>query len=143
MELFNFFFFVHLNLCLWCLICCFANTTTAQSATKRHRRHIFQVKGKERSHDRLNDHEEKIDYNTVHIIFSTDCMPYQDWQSLVLFHSAQRVGHRGSITRIACGCNQKKQKELILLYNQLFSKLPFKIFFAPNFSIDAKKRECK
>ncbi len=143
MVLPNFFLFVHLYLSLWCLICCSADTTTAQYATKRHRRHIFKVKGKEISHDRLNDQEEKIDYNTVHIVFSTDCMPYQDWQSLVLFHSAKRVGHRGSITRIACGCNQQKQKELILLYNQLFSNLPFKIFFAPNFSLDAKKRECK
>ena len=46
----------------------------------------------------------------IHIVFSTDCSPYQDWQTLVLFHSATVVGQKGSITRIASGCDEKKKK---------------------------------
>jgi UDP-N-acetyl-D-mannosaminuronate dehydrogenase len=29
---------------------------------------------------------------TLHVIFSTDCSPYQDWQTLVVFHSTTTVG---------------------------------------------------
>ncbi|KAH8051601.1 hypothetical protein JL720_15087 [Aureococcus anophagefferens] len=31
----------------------------------------------------------------VHVVFSTDCTPYQDWQSEVAFNSADAVGHKG------------------------------------------------
>lgn len=37
----------------------------------------------------------------MHIIFSTDCSAYQDWQSIVLFYSARTVKQPSPITRIA------------------------------------------
>ena len=46
----------------------------------------------------------------VHVIFSTDCEFYQDWQTLVLFQSAFIVGQEkyGPVTRIASGCSDAK-----------------------------------
>ena len=37
---------------------------------------------------------------SMHIIFSTDCTSFQDWQSLVLFHSATRVNQPGLVRTI-------------------------------------------
>lgn len=57
----------------------------------------------------------------MHVVFSTDCNPFQDWQSLLLFHSASVVGQEGYITRIASGCNEEKKKFLKKLYSSLYS----------------------
>ena len=42
---------------------------------------------------------------TLHIIFSTDCSTYQQWQSYLFFYSAYAIGQPGYITRIVSGCN--------------------------------------
>jgi len=41
----------------------------------------------------------------IHIVFSTGCNQFQHWQSQLLLASAQSVGQKGWITRIACGCD--------------------------------------
>jgi len=56
----------------------------------------------------------------IHILFSTDCSAFQDWQALVVFHSAHQVGQRGHVTRIASGCDAKAQFELVTLYARLW-----------------------
>jgi hypothetical protein len=72
----------------------------------------------------------------IHVIFSTDCKPYQDWQSLVLFHSATVVGQPGPLTRIASGCDEAKKKELTLLYKKLYPQ--YHVHFTPDFKKDDK-----
>jgi len=72
----------------------------------------------------------------MHVIFSTDCTPYQDWQTLVLFHSATVVGQKGPITRIASGCTPEKQVELTELYKKLYPR--YHVHFTPDFKKDAK-----
>ena len=62
----------------------------------------------------------KVAASDIHVIFSTDCNPYQDWQSLFVFHSAYTVGQPGPITRIASGCNEEQQKKLKDLYGKLW-----------------------
>ena len=74
--------------------------------------------------------------NEVHVIFSTDCNPFQDWQSLLLFHSATQVGQQGPITRIASGCDEVKKKELTELYQKLYPT--YHVHFTPDFAIDPK-----
>ena len=74
--------------------------------------------------------------NNIHIIFSTDCQEYQDWQSLLLFHSAYVVGQRGRITRIASGCEPEKAALLSALYKRLYPR--YDVHFTPDFSKDAK-----
>jgi hypothetical protein len=76
------------------------------------------------------------------VIFSTDCSPYQDWQSIVLFHSATVVKQRGKITRIASGCDDTKAASLHALYRKLFPY--YGIHFTPDFKRDEKtNKKCK
>jgi hypothetical protein len=83
--------------------------------------------------------EEKED---IHVIFSTDCTPFQDWQTIVLFHSARTVGQKGSITRIASGCDDDKKKELTALYAKLYPD--YRVHFTPDFKKDEKTgRKCR
>ena len=79
------------------------------------------------------------DPNAVHVIFSTDCKPYQDWQSLVLFHSAHTVGQKGAITRIASGCTDEKAAELKALYQRLWPN--YHIHATPDFKKDGKTKK--
>ena len=72
----------------------------------------------------------------VHLVFSTDCEVFQDWQSVVLFHSAMLVNQPGNITRIASGCSEVKKTQLIQLYNKLFPQ--YTIHFTPDFKKDSK-----
>lgn len=78
----------------------------------------------------------------IHVIFSTDCSPYQDWQSLVMFYSATAVGQKGPVTRIASGCDDEKKETLTALYKKLYPK--YHVHFTPDFKKDEKtKRNCK
>ena len=63
---------------------------------------------------------EQLDERELHIVFSTDCTYFQDWQSIVLFHSAKTVKQKGKITRIASGCTADKAEQLKDLYYKLF-----------------------
>ena len=72
----------------------------------------------------------------IHVIFSTDCSPYQDWQTLTLFYSATVVGQKGPITRIASGCDDTKKRELTSLYAKLYPS--YFVHFTPDFKKDAK-----
>ena len=70
----------------------------------------------------------------LHVVFSTDCTEFQDWQSLVMFHSAVAVGQKGPITRIASGCDPEKKEVLVKLYEKLFPQ--YLIHFTPDFKTD-------
>ena len=75
----------------------------------------------------------------VHVVFSTDCTFFQDWQSLLVFHSATAVGQEGNITRIASGCSIEKQASLIDLYAKLFPR--YNVHFTPDFKMDKKTKK--
>jgi hypothetical protein len=70
----------------------------------------------------------------VHVVFSTDCTFFQDWQTLLVFHSAVVIGQRGNITRIASGCTDEKMLELRSLYARLFPQ--YDVHFTPDFKKD-------
>ena len=72
----------------------------------------------------------------MHVVFSTDCTFFQDWQTLLVFYSAMAVGQKGAITRIASGCDEAKQATLIALYKKLFPK--YHVHFTPDFKKDKK-----
>ena len=73
--------------------------------------------------------EHDID-DSYHIVFSTGCSEFQDWQSIGVYSSAIAVGQRGYITRIASGCNPEQEKSI----RHAMSHLPknCRIHFAPN-----------
>ena len=84
----------------------------------------------------------------IHVIFSTDCSKFQDWQSLLLFHSASVVHQTssrggGSITRVASGCTPQKKLELEALYSTLYpvSAHHYHVHFTPDFKKDARTKK--
>lgn len=77
-----------------------------------------------------------VQNSDIHVIFSTDCSEYQDWQTLVLFHSALAVQQDGPVTRIASGCAADRKAELVSLYAKLFPE--YHVHFTPDFKSDGK-----
>jgi len=57
--------------------------------------------------------KEKDNERNFHIVFSTDCNPFQHWQSFLLYHSALKVNQAGKVTRIASGCEDGDREKLI------------------------------
>ena len=77
-----------------------------------------------------------MDNSDIHVIFSTDCNAFQDWQSLLLFHSAHQVGQIGPVTRIASGCNEEQKLQLKRLYRKLWPQ--YGVHFTPDYKSDPK-----
>jgi hypothetical protein len=103
--------------------------------------HYPQLPLSELNFEPLNNHKINEKYD-IHIIFSTDCNPYQDWQSLSVFYSATVVKQKGPITRIASGCNEEKKIQLQQLYKKLYPQ--YHVHFTPDFKKDENsKRSCK
>ena len=50
--------------------------------------------------------------DNYHMVFSTSCSPFQNWQSYVLFYSALRIHQPGHVTRIASGCSPEEGEAL-------------------------------
>ncbi|KAG5189393.1 hypothetical protein JKP88DRAFT_176989 [Tribonema minus] len=73
------------------------------------------------------------DEHDVHVVFSTECSSYQDWQSLLLFFSATRAGHKGPITRLAGGCSPEKQTEILKLHQHMPPH--HRVHFTPDYSV--------
>ena len=73
----------------------------------------------------------------MHVVFSTDCSPYQDYQAEVVFHSAALVGQRSPITRIASGCDEARVAALRARYARLYPAR-FGAHFTPDFKRDER-----
>lgn len=82
-----------------------------------------------------SEYESAEHKDDVWIIFSTDCTPYQDWQTLLLFHSAKVVGQKGRLIRIASGCSDSKKEELSNTYKMLYGNR-YGAHFTPDFKKD-------
>jgi hypothetical protein len=73
---------------------------------------------------------------TLHLIFSTDCSPFQHWQSYLFFHSAFKISQPGIITRIASGCSDSQIETERKWHEQHISTMSsrYRIHFTPHFS---------
>jgi hypothetical protein len=71
-----------------------------------------------------------------HIVFSTDCSQYQQWQSFAVFHSAWSVNQPGTVTRIVSGCTEDQESMLQSWHTKYVTPLSsnFFIHFTPHFS---------
>ena len=71
-----------------------------------------------------------------YMTFSTACSPFQDWQSYMFFYYAHKVSQPGYVVRIASGCSQRQQDELVKFHDEVISKLSpnFSVHFTPDFS---------
>lgn len=68
--------------------------------------------------------------SSLFVVFSTDCSPFQDWQSFVLLASALVV-QQESVTRIASGCPPHKRKKILQIYNTSFPQ--YRVHFTPDY----------
>jgi peptidyl serine alpha-galactosyltransferase len=68
-----------------------------------------------------------------HMVFSTSCSPFQDWQSYLFFYFARKVQQTGTVTRIASGCKDKDRKALQEFHDEKIAVMSdqFHIHFAP------------
>ena len=77
-----------------------------------------------------------------HMVFSTSCSPFQDWQSILFFYFAWKVKQTGTVTRIASGCNDSEAERLRQVHREQIEVLSanFKLHITPdfNFSGDTK-----
>ena len=73
----------------------------------------------------------------MHVIFSTDCSDYQDWQTEIVFRSAILVSQPGRIVRIASGCSEEDQKRISDRYAKLYPPR-FMVHFTPQYNKDEK-----
>lgn len=70
--------------------------------------------------------------DSYHIVFSTGCSEFQDWQSIGVYSSAKAVGQRGIITRIASGCTKEQEAALTHAMSHMPMPTKWRIHFAPN-----------
>ena len=71
-----------------------------------------------------------------HVVFSTDCGSYQDWQSEVVYHSATLAGQPGRVTRIASGCTDAEAAKLRARHAEPDLAGRFLVHLTPHFSTD-------
>jgi len=72
-----------------------------------------------------------------HVIFSTGCSTFQDWQSYVFFYHVLKSGQEGHVTRIASGCNREQLDDLKQIFaTEIESMNPQKhhLHLTPDFS---------
>lgn len=81
----------------------------------------------------------EIDSNTglrYHLIFSTDCSPYQQWQSYLVYFTALKVGQTGHVTRIASGCDEEGKQATQKWFDDHIQHMSsrFHLLLTPKFS---------
>jgi hypothetical protein len=73
-----------------------------------------------------------------HIIFSTSCSVFQDWQSYVFFHQALVTKQPGTVTRIVSGCKEEDELAARKVFQERIEPMAapgkFRIHFTPDFA---------
>lgn len=59
------------------------------------------------AHAGVAERDTRAEPHNIHTVFSTECSPYFDWQSVGLVHSHRKVGMPGRITRLMA-CDEAK-----------------------------------
>eukprot|EP00545_Synedropsis_sp_CCMP1620_P005039 CAMPEP_0119005942 /NCGR_PEP_ID=MMETSP1176-20130426/2020_1 /TAXON_ID=265551 /ORGANISM="Synedropsis recta cf, Strain CCMP1620" /LENGTH=472 /DNA_ID=CAMNT_0006957805 /DNA_START=94 /DNA_END=1512 /DNA_ORIENTATION=- len=94
--------------------------------------------GLKANRERLRGRHEvtKDDETKYHVVFSTDCSDYHNWQSYVLFYHAEKIQQPGTITRIASGCSAKQALTMRdFHYHHVEPMSPrFKTHFTPSYA---------
>jgi hypothetical protein len=76
------------------------------------------------------------DGNRYHLVFSTDCSPYQHWQSYLVYFTAMKVHQTGTVTRIASGCDEDQAAAMQQWFQTdvAFMSKRFRLQLTPHFS---------
>jgi len=77
-----------------------------------------------------------------HMVFSTSCSPFQDWQSIAFFYFAWKVKQTGTVTRIASGCTDEEAKMLKQVHREQIEVLSsnFKLHITPDFNFSGRTK---
>jgi len=80
--------------------------------------------------------ETDSDHVRYHLVFSTDCTPYQHWQSYLVYFTAMSVKQPGHVTRIASGCNDEEAIDMQNWFDKDVAPLSkrFHLQMTPSFS---------
>lgn len=80
--------------------------------------------------------ERDADGIRYHLIFSTDCAPYQHWQSYLVYFTAMKVKQPGHVTRIASGCKEDEAQKMVAWFQKDVAPLSrrFHLQLTPSFS---------
>jgi peptidyl serine alpha-galactosyltransferase len=81
--------------------------------------------------------EDQLDVK-YHVVFSTGCTPFQDWQSYVFFYHAWKSGQKGNVTRIASCGNPKDARTVRKLHEETISIMSDR--FSLHITIEYSKR---
>lgn len=85
-----------------------------------------------------NNNKNPNDDVEYHIVFSTGCSLYQDWQSYVFFFQAMKSQQPGTVTRIVSGCQPEEEEKMTEQFaNEIHPMAPdgrFQIHFTPDYS---------
>lgn len=74
---------------------------------------------------------------SIHLVFSTDCSPYQHWQAYQFFLAALRTRQPGRVTQIASGCATDEEiKAMEIFHDEHVAPLSlrFGLHLTPRFS---------
>lgn len=85
----------------------------------------------------------KTHSSPYHVIFSSGCSTFQDWQSYVFFYHVLQSGQEGHVTRIASGCSSSEQEKTLqrIFEDEIESMKPgyHHLHLTPDFSTIPKK----
>jgi hypothetical protein len=107
--------------------------TVAQSSQRRKTSFLQQSLLTPEEDERLQTDERG---NRYHLVFSTDCSPYQHWQSFLVYYTALKVRQPGQVTRIASGCDPEQAKAMQRWFDQdvQFMSKRYHLQMTPHFS---------
>lgn len=76
------------------------------------------------------------DHTRYHIVFSTDCSPYQHWQSYLVYFTAMSIKQPGHVTRIASGCEDADAEAMHTWFHDHIQGMStrFHLHLTPSFS---------
>jgi len=57
-------------------------------------------------------------YQKYHVVFSTSCSPFQNWQALAFFYFARKVRQPGTVTRLVSGCTDAQSADLKRIHSE-------------------------
>ena len=71
-----------------------------------------------------------------HLVFSTGCSVFQDWQSYVFFYHVHKSGQSGKVTRIVSGCTTEQRSTLEKLHKEQIQSISmdFMVHFTPDYT---------
>ena len=122
-----------------------AHMAEFENSYRRHRREAIEryVRDHPAKPNEAQHHEpearETDSSQVYHMVFSTSCSPFQNWQALAFFYFARKVRQPGTVTRLVSGCTDEQTAALRKVHTErvvpmaLEGVQTFEMHVTPNF----------